>query len=167
MASKRAGSQGTDGNVARATVEWVSSSLSIYANTKLYLDRDIKLNWQDVNEEFAGTFEEDLKYCQVYVNIHKSRLYRIACRYPVFPSVDMIHWIISHIDPETMTLSNVSGTKLVTFWTWYYDEMYQMSEPMTVMKTPFNLPNSSANSGDILKNWIKELARFRLAPNQI
>ena len=42
-----------------------------------------------------------------------------------------------------------------------------MSKPMTIMETPFNLPNNNANSRDILKNWLKELARFRMTPNQI
>lgn len=31
-----------------------------------------------------------------------------------------------------------------------------MSEPVTIMKNPFNLPNNSANSRDILKNWVKK-----------
>lgn len=42
-----------------------------------------------------------------------------------------------------------------------------MLEPMIVMETPFRLPNNSANSIDILKNWVKELDQFRLTPNQI
>jgi len=90
--------------------------MPIYQDTKLYLDKDIKLKWQEVNEKFAGTYGEDLEDCQVYMNIHKSRLYQIACRYPAFPCADMIHWIVSHTGLETMTLSNVSGTKLATFW---------------------------------------------------
>ena len=56
MASKRVGSQDTNGNATGATVEQVSSSLPIYEDTKLYLDRDIKLNSQEVNETFAGIF---------------------------------------------------------------------------------------------------------------
>ena len=35
------------------------------------------------------------------------------------------------------------------------------------MKTPFNLPNNSAKSRNILKNWVKEPAWFRLTPNNI
>jgi len=88
--------------------------MSIYKYTNLYLDKEIKMKWQEVNETFAGTFGEELEDHQVYVNIHKSNLYQISCRYPMFPCVDMIHWIISHTDPETMTLRNVSGTKLAT-----------------------------------------------------
>ena len=45
MASKRIGSQETDGIVNGAAAEQVSSSLSIYEDTKLYLDKDIKLKW--------------------------------------------------------------------------------------------------------------------------
>lgn len=155
MASKRTGSEDNDGNAARAIVEKVSSSLSIYEDTKLYLDKGIKLKWQEINETFVGTFMEHLKDCQVYVNIHKSSLYWITCRYPAFPCVDMIHRIISHSNPETITLSSVSGTKLATLWEWDYDEMYKISEPVTVMETPFSLPNNIANSRDILKNWVK------------
>ena len=118
-----------------------------------------------VNEAFAGTFAEDLENRQVHVNIHKFGLYRIACRYPAFPCTDMIHWIVSHTDPKTMTLSSVSETKFATFWAEDYDEMYQMSKPVTIMEIPFNLPSSSANSRDILKNWVKEPARFRMTPN--
>ena len=79
----------------------------------------------------------------------------------------MIHWIVSHTDPKTMTLNYVSGMKLTTFWARDYDEMYHMSDPVTIMKTPFSLPNNIANSKDILKNWVKEPTRFRLTPNQI
>jgi len=136
--------------------------MSICEDTKLYLDKNIKLKRQEVNETFVGSFGEDLEDCQVNVNIHKSNLYQIACRYPAFPCTNMIHWIVSHTDPETMTLSSVSGMKLVTFWARDYDEMYQMSELVIVMNTPL-----SANSRGILKNWVKEPAKFRLTPNQI
>ena len=78
MASRRKRSQDTDGNAAGAAAEQVSSSLSIYEDTKLYLDKDIKLKWKEVNETFADTFGEDLKDCQVYVNIHKFGLYQIS-----------------------------------------------------------------------------------------
>jgi len=104
----------------------VSSSLPIYENKKLYVDKDIKLKREEINATFASTFGEHLEDRQVYVNIHKFGLYWIACRYPAFPCADMIHWIVSHTDLEMMTLSSVSGKKLATFWEQDYDEMYQM-----------------------------------------
>jgi len=45
--------------------------------------------------------------------------------------------------------------------------MYHMSKPMTIMETPFNLSNNNANSKDILKDWVKESARFRMTSNQV
>ncbi len=93
----------------------MSTILSIYEDTKLIVDKDIKMKWQEVNDAFAGTFGEDLKGRQVYVNIHKSNLYWITCRYPIFPCTDMIHWIVSHTDLKTMTLSSVSREKIGTF----------------------------------------------------
>jgi len=91
MASMISWSQDTDENATGAAVEWVSSSLRVYEDTKFFLDKGIKLKWQEVNESFPGTFEEGLKDCQLYVNIHKSDLYRIACRYPAYPCAYMIH----------------------------------------------------------------------------
>ena len=85
----------------------------------------------------------------------------------MFPCADMRHWIFSCTDTETMTLSSGSGTKLPTFWGQYYDEVYQIAELVTIMKTPFILPNNSANSKDILKKWVKETTPFKLTPNQI
>lgn len=61
MASKRRGSQETDGVAAGTSIEQVSSSLPIYEDIKLYLDKDIKLKCQEVNETFTGTFGEDLE----------------------------------------------------------------------------------------------------------
>ena len=79
----------------------------------------------------------------------------------------MIHWIVSHTNPETMTFSSVSGTNIATFRVEDYDEMNHMSELVTIMETPFSLPNSNANCRDILKNKVKEPARFKMTPNQI
>lgn len=151
MASKIAGSKDTYESATGATMEQVSSSLPIYEDTKLILDKDIKPKWQVVNDAFTGTFGEYLEDLQVYINIHKSSFYRIACRFHAFSSRDMIHWIILCTDPDTMTWSSVSKTRIATFRVVDYDEIYQMSEPMTIMETPFNLPSNNGNSRDILK----------------
>lgn len=115
MASKRAGSKDTNESAIGHAVEQVSMCLSIYEETKLIVDKEIKLKWQDINDTFSGTFGEDLEERRVHVNIHKSCLCRIACRYPSFPCADMTHLIVSHTDLEMMVLRNVSGTEIATF----------------------------------------------------
>lgn len=36
-------------------------------------------------------------------------------QYPAFPCADVISWILSHMDPEAMTLGSTSGRKLASF----------------------------------------------------
>ena len=90
-------------------------SLPMYIETHMFIEKDIKITWQGINTIFAGNFEENLEDRQVYVNIHKSGLYKVACRYPAFFCAYVIHWIVSHTDPETMVLNNVNGIELATF----------------------------------------------------
>lgn len=66
-----------------------------------------------------------------------------------------------------MTWNIVSGMKIATFMVQDYDEMYQMLHPISIMESPFSIPSSNANSREILKNWVKELVRFRMTPNQV
>lgn len=61
MAPKGTGWQDIDGNATGVVIEQVSSSLSIYEDTKLYLDKDIKLKLREVSETFVGTFWEHLE----------------------------------------------------------------------------------------------------------
>ena len=79
----------------------------------------------------------------------------------------MIHWIISHINPEMITLSSVSEIEIANFRAWDYEHMYHMLKPVVTMETPFSIPSNNSNSKNILKNWVKELAEFRMTPNQI
>jgi len=123
MASKRAWSKDTDESATGDAVEQVFMIFLIYEDTNLLVGKDIKLKWQDINDAFLGAFGEDLEDCKVYVNIHKYGLYQIAFCYLAFPCMDMIHWIISHTDPEMMALSSVSGTMISTFTAQDYQQM--------------------------------------------
>lgn len=56
----------------------------------------MKITWQEIKDIFAGSSREDLEDRQVYVNIHRYNLHKVACRYPAFPCVD-IFTELSHI----------------------------------------------------------------------
>jgi len=81
--------------------------------------------------------------------------------------VDIIHWIVSHIDPEVMTLSSSSGTQLATFRTEKYHQMYHLPQSVNRMDALFDTPNNNVNTRDIMKHWVKEPLKFRLTPNQV
>jgi len=155
MASKREGSNDTVESTTRDVVEQVYMSLPIYEDTNFFIDKEIKIKWQDINDIFSGTFEENMEDHKVYVNIHKSGLYWVACRYPTFPCTDMIHWIVSQTDLEAMVLSSASGKKLAIFREENFQEMYHLPKPVNTMDAPFTNPNNNAKSRDILKSWVR------------
>lgn len=90
MDSKRAWSKDTIKSAIGDMFEQMSMSLPIYEETKFFIDKDIKIEWQDINDIFSCTFEENLEDRRVYVNVHKFGLYQIPCRYLMFPSPNMI-----------------------------------------------------------------------------
>lgn len=81
MDSKKAGSKDTVESSTRDVVEQGSMSLPVYIDTHLFIKKDIKITWKDINTIFSCSFEENIEDRQVYVNIHKSRLYNVACRF--------------------------------------------------------------------------------------
>jgi len=95
-------------------------SLLVYTDTHLFIEKYIKITLQDINTIFPRNFKENVEDQQVYVNIHNLGLYKVSCRYPTFPCMDVIHWIVSHNDLEMMILINVSGVELSTFRMEYY-----------------------------------------------
>ncbi len=107
-------------------VEQVLVSLLVYADTHLFIEKGMKLTWQEIEDIFAGDFKEDLEDRQVYVNIHRLGLHKVACMYPTFPCADIIHWIVSHADLETTTLTNTTGTQLSTLKMENYHQMYHL-----------------------------------------
>lgn len=101
------------------------------------------------------------------MNIHKSGLYKVACRFPMFPCRYVIHWIVSHTDLETMILRSASGARLAPFRIEDYQEICHFPFLVNKMNALFYTPNDSTDIRDILKRCVKELTNFRMAPNQI
>lgn len=99
------------------------------------------------------------------MNIHKSGLYQIACRYTMFPCADI--WIATHIDLEKMVLSSVIETQISTFRVKDFQEMYHLPQLVITMDTPFTRPSNNANSRDILKRWMKKPSKFTKTPSQV
>lgn len=158
MAFERSGSKDTNRNETRAAAEWVSTSLLIYEDTKKIVDKDINQKWQEVNDAFSGTFGEDLEDREVYVNIHKSGLYMIACKSLVLPCMDMIHWIISHSDPETMTLSSVSRWRLLPLGHKFINRCIICQSPWSPLRLPLaylaKMPTLEISWGTGWRSWV-------------
>jgi len=96
-----------------------------------------------------------------YLSIWQSRLHRVTCRYPTFPCVDVIRWIVSHIYEKTMTLRNPSGQNLATFLAEDYQCMYHFPELVKLMNSFFYATNIYVNTRDIVKGWVKYPSKFQ------
>lgn len=74
-------------------------------------------------------FLKELKYVNEYINIKKSRMHKVSCRYLVMPCVEAIEWFITHMDDFHLVLCSESGSDIATY---YGDDMqtyYKMIKP--------------------------------------
>lgn len=78
MVSKRARSKDTMESSIGDVFEQVPMKFPVYADMQLFVEKDMKITWQEIKVIFLGSFKEDLEDRLAYVNIHKSNLYRVA-----------------------------------------------------------------------------------------
>lgn len=71
MASKRVGLKDTIESTTKYVVKQTSKSLSIYEDTELFIEKEVKMKWKDINDILLGTSEENLEDRRVNINIHK------------------------------------------------------------------------------------------------
>jgi len=92
----------------------------VYTDRHMFIEKDIKIAWQEIKTILVDNFEENLEDQLVYVNIHKLGLYKVSCTYPIFECRDMIHYIVSHAHLEMMILGSIGGIELSTLREEYY-----------------------------------------------
>lgn len=114
-----------------------------------------------MNEAFsARSFKVDLEDWKVHINVQKSGLPNVACRYLYFPCADVASWINLRTDPKTMTLNNTIGQRLASFLAPNYHLMYHLSKPKSPMDSYFYVTTIYLSTKDIVKIWVKEPTKF-------
>lgn len=43
----------------------------VYANTQSFIEKDMKITWQEIKDTFVDSFQEYLEDWQIYANIQK------------------------------------------------------------------------------------------------
>lgn len=89
MVSKRVSWKDTVESSTGEAIEQVLVNFLVYAYTQMFIEKDMKLKWDDIKDIFVEDFKEDLEDSHVYINIHWSCLHKVACMYPTF--LDIIH----------------------------------------------------------------------------
>ena len=105
VASKEALEASTEGSI-----EVTRPTIPIYANTQCFIYKSIEVTWNDIKDTFMQKqFAKNLEDLEVYINIKRSRAHRIACRFPVILCVEVIEWILTHMDGSHLMLHSESG----------------------------------------------------------
>lgn len=116
MAPKRFFQKDTTWSSIGKAIESNPVNFLIFSNTQLFIEKELDITWQKVNEVLSlKSFKIDLEDRQVYVDVQRSGLHKIACRYPIFPCADIVSSIFSWTNNKTMTLNNSSGHRLASF----------------------------------------------------
>lgn len=92
-------------------------SIPIYANTHCFVDKTIEVTWSNIYNTFMKEkFPEDLEDVHAYINIKRSKIHKIECKFPVLSCIEAIEWIILHMDYSHLVLRNESGDYLATYY---------------------------------------------------
>lgn len=116
MKLKRSPSTDTIERSTSEVVEKNPITIKIILDTQLLIERDLDITLHIVKYEFMmTTYKEYLEAKQVYINVQRLGLHKIACRFLIFPWTCIIKWILSHIDEKTMILNRISAQRLASF----------------------------------------------------
>jgi len=61
MASKRVASKDIIEIITGDVVEQVSMNLLVYADTQFFIEKDMKITWQEIKDIFTGSFKDVLE----------------------------------------------------------------------------------------------------------
>ena len=87
MAPKRPASKVTTESKNWEVLESMPLKFLVYS----YTQKESNITWQKVNEAFsARSLKVDLEDWQVYINVQKLGLHKVACKYRVFPCADNV-----------------------------------------------------------------------------
>jgi hypothetical protein len=72
---------------------------------------------------------------QVFPNIRRSYLHRVACRTPVLPCIEILGWIIDHADTVKCMVNNVEGECVGVFLPVEVQKYYKLRDPEERLNT--------------------------------
>jgi len=70
MASKRVASKDNVKSSTSEAVDQMSVNLLVYAETQIFIEKGMKLTWQEIKDIFARDFKGYLEDQLVYINVH-------------------------------------------------------------------------------------------------
>lgn len=97
------------------------------------------------------TFPKDLEDVHAYINIKKSRIHNITCKYPVTPCDEVIEWIVTHMDDSQLVLCSESGKHLATYYGEDMQTYYKMLKPNKYANDSFYKIQDNLDTNNVIK----------------
>jgi len=149
-------------------VEVIKITISIYADTQCFIDKSIEVTWNAIKDTFLHkSFVENFKDLQAYINIKQSRMHKIVYKFVVISHVEVIEWIITHMDDSHLVLRNESGGQLTTYYGDEIQTYYKMKRSTEYATNDFYTIWFDINTSDIIKSWCREPAKLLHCPSTI
>jgi hypothetical protein len=98
---------------------------------------------------------------QVFLNIRRSSLHRVACRTPIIPCIKTIGWIIDHTDTVKCMVNNEEGECVGIFLPVEVQKYYKLRDPEERLNTDFVVRFYELHdTSQLLASWWKEDKKF-------
>ena len=160
--NRQAASKEASKNSTKEAVECSKPTIPILLDTYFFIDKSIKISWKDIKDAFIQKeFPENLEDREVYINIKRFKIHRVARIIVVLPCEKSIEWIFLHMDKKKKSvLSSESEKEIATYHPHDLHSYYKMITLKKYLNTQFCATGANLNTREILKSWWKEPANF-------
>jgi hypothetical protein len=98
---------------------------------------------------------------QVFQNIRRSSLYMVVAKTHIFPCVDLLEWIIHHVDVEKFLLNNKYGECISVFLPTKVSMYYKLKDVEFKLNKDFLVVfHEHQNINQLLSSWWRDDKKF-------
>jgi hypothetical protein len=108
---------------------------------------------------------------EVFPNIRRSYLHMVARRTPVFPCIELLKWLIDHMDTQKCLINDDNGECVGVFLPVEVQKYYKLRDPEERLNTDFVVKFYECHdTSRVMASWWREDKKytnrtFRLVPN--
>ena len=74
---------------------------------------------------------------EVFINSHKAYLHMVASRTPIFPCIEILKWLIDHIDAQKCVINDGNGQIIGVFLPVEVQKYYKLRDPYECLNKDF------------------------------
>jgi hypothetical protein len=121
-----------------------------------------KISWEEFSEYIMHS-DPDMRKLddEVFLNIRRSYLHMVASRTPMFPCIELLKWLIDHIDTQFFLINDVNGECVEVFLSVEVQSYYNLRDPEEQMNIDFVVSfYESHDTGRVMASWWREDKKY-------